>query len=231
MTGCFCKAVASGPDVGKIDKPNPVPLPTGAWTSVTTVYPSIVKVISDPGADLIAVPEMEKGSLTEVYTSRGTGVDRVLILPVPGVWRIRNTGATSVIGLVLADPNGIAGLLYGGVYMLNQPFTSGPVSMAPLTMAAPTGVVVGAADTQVLAPNANRRALWVGGADVVAGTLSFAFGGAAAVLGSGLSFSIKAGFWGGGPILICCPPSPAFTGEVRAIGSAAGVKAIAQEAT
>lgn len=104
------------------------------------------------------------------------------------------------------------------------------VAAAPLVMQPAVGVVVGVADTLVLAANAARRALWVGVTGVVVGQASWSFDGGAAILNSGLTLSAAAGGWIVNPPPICMPPGPAITSAVRAIGSAGGFKVWAQEA-
>jgi hypothetical protein len=235
VTGCFCKAGAGL--VGElalhnIDRPNPRPLPAGEWVGVNTKYPAVVVCMgTDPGGNLVAVPDVERNSTTEVYTSIGTGANRALYLPVPGRWKIQNTGGVAITGLVLDTPDAIAALVYGGLKIGGGQVDAVLVAPTVLTMAPATGVVVGVTDTLVLAANPIRRALWVGVTGAVAGRASFSFDGGAAVIDVGLTSVGAAGGYAENAVEICRPPGPAFVGSVRAIGSAAGVKVWAQEAT
>jgi hypothetical protein len=172
---------ASGFDPRKIDKPNPVPLAAGAWQSVSIKYPSLVVLTGvDPGGNLIAVPEMEKGSLTEVYTSIGAAEHRILYLHAPGTWRIRNTGGVNVTALVLDANDCCAALFYGG----GLGGGSSAASASPLTMAAPATGSVGVASASLVAANPARRFISIENAHAT-GIVYLGFGNAA-VVGSGI---------------------------------------------
>lgn len=225
MSGCFCKAVAGnfGPDSGvhKIDKPNPRPLPAGEWVSVNVKYPSLVVCTGvDPGGHLVAVPEMEKGTVAEVYTSIGAGADRALLLPVPGEWRIRNTGAVPITGLVLDLADTVAGLFYGGVKigggLVNVAFTPGT-----FTPTHDTEEVVDAASEQVLAAGAYKHVYFrntsTGGQRItLCGNNVTAVDGAGWILGS-----TPLGF---GDVISWNHPDVIPIGPFNAISSAAGGK-------
>lgn len=224
MRGCdpSCGPPSSGRDPRKIDKPNPVKLPTGTWVSVSIKYPALVVCLANPGGGLVAIPEMEKGNTTEVYTSTGEGVDRVLYLHAPGDWRIRNTGTTEITALVLDAYDGLAALFWGGVKITGGSVAVHPSSTVPIVMSAPAVVSVGAASALALAANTNRKFVYFRNIDA-AKVISLAFDNGTAVNGSGVVLNP------GDAVSMHAPGEAPTTGQVNAIASAASANLAIQE--
>lgn len=224
MRGCDpgCGPPASGRDPRKIDKPNPISLPSGAWQSVTIKYPAVVVCTgTDPGGDLIAVPEMEKSSTTEVYTSIGTGSARVLYLHAPGIWRIRNTGATGITALVLDTYDAIAALFYGGVKIGGGTVSTGAPAPGTFTDASADQVTVGTAEGQVLAAGSYKH-LFFKNTSLGGQTITIRGNGTTAVSLKGWVLGPDA--LGDGGVVQWNHPDVMPAGAFRAVSDAAGGK-------
>jgi hypothetical protein len=216
---CYCKAGAglTGPDaLHNIDKPNPVPMASGAWVSVNNKYPALVVCMGvDPGGPLVAVPDAEKNSVTEVYTSIGSGADRKLYLPVPGRWRIRNTGGVGITALVLDIPDCCAALFYGGLGGVTQ-VVSTPGTFTP-THVTPIDIDSGA-DEQVLAAG-SYKSLYFRNVSPAAGIITITGNAVAAVNGTGYTLAADQTGAKNGEILVFNHPDVMPVGPFRAIAS------------
>lgn len=221
---CDPKALPRADKEGKlkIDRPNNLRLPAGAWVTVTVLFPSTIETLADPGGNIIAVPESEvPGDTTTVYTSNEpTGV-RSLFLHAIGQWRIRNTGGTAVEAKVLDRYNGIAALFGASIKV------TGTVSLSPSTggaivMAAPAVVSVGGASALLLAANANRKFVYFRDMDA-AKVVSLGWDNNAAVNGSGIVLNPTE--W----ISMQAPGESQSVGQVNAIANPATANVAVQE--
>ena len=186
-----------------------------------------MRPFTDPGANIIAVPEMEKGSTTEVLTSIGTGTDRALFLYVPGVWRIRCAAAVTV--LVFEIPDLISALFYGGVKV-----GGGLVSVAftPGTFTAVHAAenTIDAASETVLAAGSYKH-LYFRNTSTGGQRITISADGGAAVDKEGWVLAPDPTGAGYGEIISWNHPDVMPVGDFLAIASAAGGKLIVSSGT
>lgn len=222
---CDPKQLPTSDNTGKrkIDRPNNCRLPAGQWVTVTCQFPSVIRTLTDPGGDCIAICETERpGDVTTVYRSNEPTGTRSIFLHAIGQWRIRNTGGTDVEALILDAYNGIAAMFSAGIRVGTGIVSISPVSGGAIVMAAPAVVSVGGASASALAANANRKFLYLRNMDA-AKVISLGFDGNAAVNGSGVVLNPGEG------LTMQAPGDAQTVGQVFAIANPATANLAIQE--
>lgn len=150
---CDSKALPRADKAGKlqIDRPNRIKIPTGDWITVTCLFPSTIETLSDPGGQIVAVPECEKPSdTTYVYSSTEPSGTRTLFLHAIGQWRLRSLGS-AVEAKILDAYNGIAALFNAGIRIASGTVNIGTFTPGTFTSSHDTEETVDAASEEVLA--------------------------------------------------------------------------------
>lgn len=229
--GCECwtpECVPSAKPNSKLPfpKPNPINLST-AYSEVQVPFASIVKVLADPGANILAYPyhESQDADVGVCVTSRGSGAERFVFLNAPGTWKVKlAAGGTAVRAVVIDCWQGIGALIAGGIQIAGGgPITLAPSSTVPLVFSAPAVVSVGGASGLALAANTNRKYLFLRNMDATK-IISLGFDNQTAVNGSGVVLNP-------GEIIAMQSPGDALTvGIVNAISNPATANLAIQEA-